>query len=807
MRTPQAARALAILAGISTAVGMGSCRDSSSPETWSISGTVSGPVSQGVTVTLGGASGAATTTDVTGHYSFSGLPDGSYTVTPSLGGYAFDPASRSVSVSGADTTGQDFIAGAMDWRRAGAMAEARVLPKAATLPFGKVLVVGGLGDKSILSSAELFDPAAGTWAPTASMLSIDPYLFLFPHTVTALPSGAVFVNLPNFSQIYEPSTGTWALAGTMQTGGNFRATALLPPGRLLVTGGMSTASTEIYDLATGVWTLAAPMTMSRHYHTATTLLSGKVLVAAGHGSPVCCERTSELYDPARDTWTRTGSLASARVYHTATLLQSGQVLVVGGMGSDLAVLASAELYDPATGAWTSAGSLAVGRFDHTATLLPSGEVLVAGGVVSIETGANAPPPTSSAELYDPGTRTWMTVAPLLEGRTDHATALLQSGEVLVVGGIGASGSLASAEIYTPRDLPFPATYVISGMVSGAAGQSVTVTLGGSATRTATTGASGHYAFAGLVDGSYTVTPSLEGYTFNPPNRSVTVNGADVGEQDFAASAPTHAISGTVAGAVSQGVAVTLSGASSASTTTNGVGYYAFTGLADGDYIVTPSLEGYEFNPPNRSVTVSGADVDEQDFAASVPSHTISGTVAGAVSQGVAVTLSGASSASTTTNGAGYYAFTGLANGDYTVTPSLAGYAFYPASRPVTVSGQDRGGQDFFGATSTCPSQDVAAPSVPSGVAVGGMSCMVLVHWQASSDDTGVVSYVIYRANAPLPLAVVDGTKTTYIVGASHPPPGTNSTVCYQVSALDCAGHESRRSAVACRTVSWHCGGI
>jgi hypothetical protein len=62
-----------------------------------------------VTITLSGASTATTTTAVGGTYSFTGLANGSYTLTPSLTGYTFSPTSRTgVAVSGANITSQDF---------------------------------------------------------------------------------------------------------------------------------------------------------------------------------------------------------------------------------------------------------------------------------------------------------------------------------------------------------------------------------------------------------------------------------------------------------------------------------------------------------------------------------------------------------------------------------------------------------------------------------------------------------------------------------------------------------------------------
>jgi hypothetical protein len=59
--------------------------------TYSISGTVSGAVLQGVNIALSGSASATTTTDDSGNYSFTGVPNGSYTVTPSKAGYTSNP--------------------------------------------------------------------------------------------------------------------------------------------------------------------------------------------------------------------------------------------------------------------------------------------------------------------------------------------------------------------------------------------------------------------------------------------------------------------------------------------------------------------------------------------------------------------------------------------------------------------------------------------------------------------------------------------------------------------------------------------
>jgi hypothetical protein len=98
---------------------------------------------------------------------------------------------------------------------------------------------------------------------------------------------------------------------------------------------------------------------------------------------------------------------------------------------------------------------------------------------------------------------------------------------------------------------------------------------------------------------------------------VTVDGADVTGQDFTATAvaSAHAISGTVGGATAADVTVSLTGAATAFTVTDGAGRYDFDGLTDGDYTVTPFKGGCTFAPVHAAVRVDGADVPGQDFAA------------------------------------------------------------------------------------------------------------------------------------------------------------------------------------------------
>ncbi|MCP3136959.1 Kelch repeat-containing protein [Pyxidicoccus xibeiensis] len=289
------------------------------------------------------------------------------------------------------------------WASAASLAMARWDPTATPLPSGKVLVVGG---EPGIEEVEVYDPATNTWAsasgPNAPRRS--------GHVATLLRSGKVLVsggplpsgpNPTDTAEVYDPATGTWSFTGSLGAARSEHIATLLRSGKVLVTGGFGPYpggdaprpilwTAEVYDPETGAWSSINSPSTPRVEHTATLLPSGKVLVTGGytryrHGSsPPDYTRyleTAEVYDPETGAWSATGSLATERTDHTATLLASGKVLVTGGRNGThwLGCLATAEVYDPETGTWASASSLATARCEHSATLLPSGKVLVAGG--------------------------------------------------------------------------------------------------------------------------------------------------------------------------------------------------------------------------------------------------------------------------------------------------------------------------------------------------------------------------------------------------------------------------------------------
>ena len=299
----------------------------------------------------------------------------------------------------------------------------RFFHTATILGNGNVLVVGGFGTGgycealSIQKSAEIYDIGTGSFVLTGSMGTPRA-----EHTATMLTNGKVLI-----------VGGSKDVADT--AGG-------------LPYGGYATATAELYDPASRTFTPTGSLSHARYGHTATLLPNGKVLITGGISSAtlgaigfpqtLTLESSAEIYDPQTGTFRAAGDLGGPRAGHTATLLPNGKVLIAGGLTGNSLPLATAEIYDPVAGTFTPTGSMSTGRYLHTATLLTSGKVLIVYG-------------TFPAELYDPVTGSFADIGTTLVTHVAHTATVLVGGEVLVTGGddLDRNGPSGFAETYEP----------------------------------------------------------------------------------------------------------------------------------------------------------------------------------------------------------------------------------------------------------------------------------------------------------------------------------------------------------------------
>jgi Carboxypeptidase regulatory-like domain len=140
-----------------------------------------------------------------------------------------------------------------------------------------------------------------------------------------------------------------------------------------------------------------------------------------------------------------------------------------------------------------------------------------------------------------------------------------------------------------------------------------------------TDAQGNYSFSNLPLGAYTITPTLQGYTFAPRDRVETLTAAQPSiTTNFEARPVVPATKPSISGNVTlpNGTGVNrvsiegrLQGGGNRLTSTDSRGFYTITESDAGTYTIVPSLAGYTFTPVNRTVTLSSTNVVSINFTA------------------------------------------------------------------------------------------------------------------------------------------------------------------------------------------------
>jgi len=371
---------------------------------------------------------------------------------------------------------------------AGRMTTPRANHTATTLLDGKVLIAGGFSASTFpgpaLDTVELFDPASGTFS---------------------------------------------ALTARMRSPRTNHAAALLPDGKVLISGGQAdnnngdgVDTAEVFDPSTRSFTsLAARMNSPRGGHSATTLPNGKVLVAGGFNrGPGTLTVAAEIFDPTTRTFAPlSGQMIRLTNTHRGTLLYSGNVLISGGVA---VASAGARLYrdlteqfDTSTQIFGSASApMTATRIAHDATTLPGGWLLMSGGATSLSfTNVTA---VRTAELFNPATRAFTSLGITLSTpRAAHAAARLADGSVLLTGGLTV-GSVATPGIVLDSAEVFRVATPTAKPTVTLTAEPTTLTLGGSlnllwsSTLADSCAAYGSWSGTKATSGTQAITPTVVG---------------------------------------------------------------------------------------------------------------------------------------------------------------------------------------------------------------------------------------------------------------------------------------------------------
>ncbi len=218
------------------------------------------------------------------------------------------------------------------WTAVAPMLLERTYQSATRLPDGRVLVAGGtISGGSSHATAEIYDPATNQWTMTGSMLNAR-----HNHAATLLPNGQVLVaagtGASTMSELYNPAIGTWKATGPMVTQHSVSpAIVLLPNGKVLLFGGtVGNSGSALYDPTTNTWTNAGLEPSPRLYKSAALLVDGRVLATGGYSSAAGYHKQAEIWDLATNMWTVVTPMNHVRSQHSANRLPSGAILQSAG---------------------------------------------------------------------------------------------------------------------------------------------------------------------------------------------------------------------------------------------------------------------------------------------------------------------------------------------------------------------------------------------------------------------------------------------------------------------------------------------
>lgn len=288
----------------------------------------------------------------------------------------------------------------------------------ALLPDGRVFLAGGhIDDNQGLPNITLFSPTTDSWTSLTPMARGRWY-----PTTTVMGNGNVLIIAgkdENMLDVTVPEV--WSNGSLRQLPGADLALAyyprafLTPDGRVYMAG--PAKNTRFLSVSgAGAWTLGPRrLGEGRPYGSAVMYDDGKIMYAGGGFTT----NSAEVIDlnQASPAWSWTSPMAYPRRHLNLTVLPTGEVLATGGVGGTTfndvtAGVHAAEVWDPETGAWRTLASGSITRGYHASSLLlPDGRVLHAGS----GEGAGAPD-QKNGELFSPpyllrGPRPEITSAP------------------------------------------------------------------------------------------------------------------------------------------------------------------------------------------------------------------------------------------------------------------------------------------------------------------------------------------------------------------------------------------------------------
>ncbi|MCK5831897.1 MAG: DUF1929 domain-containing protein [Methylococcales bacterium] len=260
----------------------------------------------------------------------------------------------------------------------------------ASLPDGRLYIAGGNANADLdgLRETHLFSPVTDSWALGADIMQARRW---YP-SVTPLANGEMLITGGGqaLSEVREKDGKLRKLTEGSQAywaNSDYPWLQTAPDGRVAFFGPDKNVG-YVTTSGVGSWqALGMRDNVTRYYGSYAMYNIGKVLITGGgYQQAGYDKRSSVIINLNNNTIAPSNSMAHPRRQHNLTVLADGSVLATGGLSSNEGLVDlnnavfAAELWNPSTGQWKTLASEARARQYHsTALLLPDGRVLSAGG--------------------------------------------------------------------------------------------------------------------------------------------------------------------------------------------------------------------------------------------------------------------------------------------------------------------------------------------------------------------------------------------------------------------------------------------
>ena len=303
----------------------------------------------------------------------------------------------------------------------------------------EMIVWGGVGGGTFLSTGWRYDPATDAWTATATSDAPSPR-----NLHTAVWTGRemiVWGGDVNTGGRYNPMTDTWSPTSTTSAPSPrafhrevWTGSEMIVWGGYDDAAGVSLNTGGRYNPATDMWTATSSKNApeERAFHTAVWTGSEMIVWGGFDDQAVAVLNTGGRYDPATDSWTATDTTnaAHARYFHTA-VWTGGEMLVWGGDSRD-GNRNDGGRYDPAADSWTATDTTNAPSVRDSQTAVWTGSEMIVWGGKYYDAGYHF---LNTGGRYDPATDSWTATDTISTPSARYLhTAVWTGSEMIVWGG-------------------------------------------------------------------------------------------------------------------------------------------------------------------------------------------------------------------------------------------------------------------------------------------------------------------------------------------------------------------------------------